>query len=369
MKVIAFYLPQFHTFPENDAWWGKGFTEWTSVKGAKPLYEGHMQPRVPLNENYYDLTDIEVMRWQANLAKEYGVYGFCYYHYWFDGKLLMEKPMEMMKDDNSIDLPFCICWANENWTRAWAAKQREVLISQTYGERVGWKEHFDYLLPFFKDKRYICVDGKPLFVIYRPEIIPCLRDMLEYWQALAVQAGLPGLAFAYQYREYNHLTSPTGDLFDYGIEYQPIFSRKKYRRSLKYVWEYGVNTLANRFSILQNRYTALRYDYCKEWENIIHTMPRDEKMIPGAFVDWDNTPRHKFRGSMYENATPENFEKYLTIQIRRAKEIYQKDMLFMFAWNEWGEGGYLEPDEQRGYGMLQAIKNALEANGEISKGL
>ena len=131
-------MPQFHAFPENDAWWGKGFTEWTSVKGAKPLYEGHMQPRVPLNENYYNLTDIEVMRWQANLAKEYGVYGFCYYHYWFDGKMLMEKPMEMMKADSSIDLPFCICWANENWSRNWDGGNREVIMEQEYGGKNDW---------------------------------------------------------------------------------------------------------------------------------------------------------------------------------------------------------------------------------------
>ena len=151
MKIIAFYLPQFHTFPENDEWWGKGFTEWTSVKNAKPIIKGHVQPRVPLNAEYYNLEDVRVMEKQAQLAKEYGIYGFCYYHYWFDGKMLMEKPMEQMLKNKDVDLPFCICWANENWTRTWARKSKEILIAQTYSDRQDWVEHFNYLYQFWKD--------------------------------------------------------------------------------------------------------------------------------------------------------------------------------------------------------------------------
>lgn len=362
MKIIAFYLPQFHTFPENDEWWGKGFTEWVSVKNARPLSQDHNQPRVPLDGKYYDLSDVEVRRWQERLAKQYGIYGFCYYHYWFNGKKLMEKPMEQMREDGQGDMPFCISWANEDWTRSWAANKRKVLIAQTYGDQRDWNRHFQYLLPFFQDRRYIKLKGKPIFIIYRPELIPCLREMLECWQRLAREAGFPGISFMHQYREYDHTTSPTGDLFDYGIEYQPILARKKYRRSLKYIWEYGWNQAAARIPLLRSRYTLLRYDYCKEWERIIHMTPVDEKMIPGAFVDWDNTPRHRYCGSFYYYATPENFKKYLTIQIRRAREVYHKDMMFLFAWNEWGEGGYLEPDELHGYGMLEAVRDALEAN-------
>lgn len=221
MKIISFYLPQFHTFPENDRWWGKGFTEWTSVKSAKSLYRGHIQPRIPLNHNYYDLTDPETVRWQSALAKKYGIYGFCYYHYWFDGKMLMNKPMELMLQDQNIDLPFCICWANENWTRAWAKKSKEVLIAQTYGNKEDWKDHFYYLLPFLKDHRYIRIDEKPVIVIYRPELIPTLQEMLEFWQEMAVKAELPGLTFMYQQSAFKHETDKGGKLFDYAIEYQP----------------------------------------------------------------------------------------------------------------------------------------------------
>ena len=185
MKIIAFYLPQFHNIPENDEWWGDGFTEWTNVKKAKPLYEGHMQPRVPLGGNYYNLLDDNVKIWQADLAKKYGVYGFCYYHYWFNGKMLLEKPMEQMLANKEVDIPFCICWANEPWTKAWVGDERKLLIAQEYGQEEEWKQHFMYLLPFFKDERYITKNGKPLFVFYRPDIVPCMKEMIETWDKLA----------------------------------------------------------------------------------------------------------------------------------------------------------------------------------------
>ena len=154
MKIIAFYLPQFHNIPENDEWWGNGFTEWTNVKKAKPIFEGHQQPKVPLNNNYYNLLDDNVKVWQADLAKKYGVYGFCYYHYWFNGKMLLEKPMEQMLENKEVDIPFCISWANEPWTKAWVGDEKKMLIAQEYGQEEEWKEHFMYLLPFFKDERY-----------------------------------------------------------------------------------------------------------------------------------------------------------------------------------------------------------------------
>ena len=365
MKIIAFYLPQFHTFKENDEWWGKGFTEWTNVKNAKPLFEGHNQPRIPLNKNYYDLSDDKVMEWQAELAKEYGIYGFCYYHYWFDGKILMKKPMESMLNNPNITLPFCICWANEDWTRAWADKSREVLISQTYGDKKEWQRHYEYLKQFFADSRYIHVNNKPIFVIYRPEIIPCLKDMLEEWNELAKKDGFAGICYIYQFKNYNHMKSSTGYLFDYGIEYQPIFSRWEYKKSISFIKQYLRNYVSDKLGIESRKENVICLDYDKEWQRILKTKPRDNKMIPGAFVDWDNTPRHKNRGMIYMGTTPEKFEKYLSQQIKRAKDVYKKDMIFLFAWNEWGEGGYLEPDEHYQYRMLEAVKKALANNGEI----
>lgn len=367
MKIIAFYLPQYHTFPENDAWWGKGFTEWTNVKGAKPSFRGHEQPRVPLNKNYYNLLDDnKTLRWQANIAKENGVYGFCYYHYWFDGHMLMQKPMENMLKDHSITLPFCICWANEDWTRAWAKRSREVLISQTYGDKKDWKAHFEYFLPFFRDERYIKIDGKPFLVLYRPEIIQPLEEMVSYWKKLAKEAGFPGLTLCYQKSTYDHTTQKTGHLFDYGIEYQPGKAMQAIvQKGGAIAVQKALNILVNQFHLPQSACSTIWYRYDDVWNEILRTVPKDEKMIPGAFVDWDNTPRYGTKSSFCRGVTPEKFQNYLEQQIVRAKEIYKKDMLFMFAWNEWGEGGYLEPDEGRQDRMLKAIRNALIHTGEF----
>ena len=198
MKIIAFYLPQFHAIPENDKWWGKGFTEWINVKKATPLFNGHYQPRVPLNKNYYNLLDGGTMAWQVELAKHYGIYGFCFYHYWFNGHLLLEKPVENYLNNHELNLPFCICWANEHWTNGWVSKENKILIAQKYGGVAEWKKHFYYLLDFIKDPRYIKLDNKPLVIIYRPELIDSRNEMLDCWQELAINEGLSGLTFAYQ---------------------------------------------------------------------------------------------------------------------------------------------------------------------------
>lgn len=365
MKIIAYYLPQYHTFPENDQWWGKGFTEWTNVKKALPIYPGHNQPRIPLNHNYYNLLNINTLKWQANLAKEYGIYGFCYYHYWFDNKILMNKPMEMLLEHKEINLPFCISWANEDWTRAWAQKNTEVLISQTYSDKKNWEKHFYYLLPFFKDDRYIKDEGKPIFIIYRPELIGPLRDMLEFWKELAKKNNLLGIKFLYQYVNYNHIGDKDGDLFDYGIEYQPAFVRKEQKKTLKLLFRKLKHELASKLKMQRKLSSTIYFDYDDTWQRILQIHPRDQKMIPGAFVDWDNSPRHKEHGSITAGYSADKFEDYLSQQIWRAKNVYKMDYLFLFAWNEWGEGGYLEPDEDEKYARLEAVKNALQKNNEF----
>lgn len=373
MRIIAFYLPQFHNIPENDEWWGDGFTEWVNVKKAKPIYEGHEQPRVPLNNNYYNLLDDDVKIWQADLAKKYGVYGFCYYHYWFNGKLLLEKPMEQMLKNKKVDLPFCICWANEPWTRAWVG-EKKVLIGQEYGEENEWKEHFEYLLPFFKDKRYIKENNCPLFVIYRPEIIRCLKDMLELWDKLAKENGFDGMCYAYQNLDYDLLKEKDDSLFDYNIEFQPHYAffdlnadKHKYLRAAKRKLSQWLekHTGKNLNSLGNGKLVNNTVQYDDAWNAILRRTPDSEKNVPGAFVGWDNTPRHGKSGRVYVGDTPEKFEKYLTEQIKRAKDVYNKDLMFLYAWNEWAEGGYLEPDERNGYRNLEAIKNALEATGEF----
>lgn len=376
MKIIAFYLPQFHNIPENDEWWGKGFTEWVNVKKAKSLYPGHEQPRVPLNNNYYNLLDDNVKIWQAKLAKKYGIYGFCYYHYWFDGHMLLEKPMEQMLANKEIDIPFCICWANEPWTKAWVG-EKKTLIPQKYGSQKEWKEHFDYLLPFLKDERYILDDeGKPILVIYRPEIIGPLNEMLDYWNKLAIEAGLKGISFAYQQLNFDLEKNKDASRFKYDIEFQPAYSfyfmnknRYKFLRSLKrHVSEIVEKTTGKDIRQIGRGNKLMGFNkvsYDEAWRTILNQKPMNEKSIPGAFVDWDNTPRHGEKGRIYFGANPQKFEKYMKQLIDKAKNEYHTDMIFIDAWNEWCEGAYLEPDTRYQYGYLEAIKSALLENDEF----
>nr|WP_304054043.1 glycoside hydrolase family 99-like domain-containing protein [Enterocloster clostridioformis] len=376
MKIIAFYLPQFHNIPENDEWWGNGFTEWVNVKKAKPLYEGHQQPRVPENNNYYNLLDDDVKLWQAKLARKYGVYGFCYYHYWFDGHMLLEKPMEQMLANPKIEMPFCICWANEPWTRAWVGETK-TLIPQRYGNKKEWKEHFDYLLPFFNDPRYITdEEGKPIFVLYRPEIVDALNEMLDYWNELALGNGFPGISFAYQQLNFDLDKNKDDSRFKYDIEFQPMYcfhdltankfaTLRKMKRGLANFVEKttgkDIRQIGRGYKI--TGFNQVSYD--DAWSAILKKRPESQKNVPGAFVDWDNTPRHGERGRIYIGATPQKFESYLIKLIENTREFYKKDMIFIDAWNEWAEGAYLEPDERYGKGYLNAIKNALMSTNEF----
>lgn len=382
MKIIAFYLPQFHSIPENNEWWGDNFTEWVNVKKAEPLYEGHIQPKVPLNRNYYNLLDDDTKLWQVELAKKYGIYGFCYYHYWFNGKLLLEKPMEQMLENKNIDLPFCISWANEAWTKAWVGESKVTLISQFYGDINEWEAHFQYLLPFFKDSRYICVDKKPLFIVYKPELIECCNEMLDYFQKRAKENGLDGLCLAYQHGNMDFYVDNKDDSrFDLNIEFQPIYARHDFTMQKKQtIYKRIARSIYNRLSIFmgkkfgkelrinfrnKKKSNILKFDYDKIWHLIIDAKVKNNKRVPGGFAHWDNTPRHGKLGHVYEGATPEKFEKYLSKLIKKTRDEYKKDMIFMYAWNEWAEGGYLEPDEENQYAYLQAIKNALKENGEF----
>ncbi len=369
MNVIAFYLPQFHEIPENNEWWGKGFTEWVNMKKATPLFDGHYQPRIPLDGNYYDLSDVNVMKWQASIAKEHGVTGFCFYHYWFGGKLLLEKPVKNFLDDKSIDIDYCFSWANETWTKAWADKKDAVLISQDYGSEKEWAEHFEYFLPYFKDDRYIKEDGKPFLVIYRPDLIPNLNDMLDYWNEMAITNGFSGMVFAYQHVSFYLDENRDDSRFKYNIEYQPVYARALMDRSR------STNSLRHTVSKLLIKaekilHTEIRanlpqevkkYDYDETWEFILSMKP-DSKSIPGAFVDWDNTPRRQNRGMVYLGGNPEKFRKYFSRLLVKCREEYKKNYVFIFAWNEWAEGGYLEPDERYKYGYLMSIQEALRDN-------
>lgn len=375
MKIIAFYLPQYHTIPENDLWWGEGFTEWENVKKAKPLFDGHQQPKVPMNEYYYDLLNNNVKKWQVSLARENGVYGFCFYHYWFDGKLLLEKPNLQFLNDQSLNLNFCLSWANEPWTKAWVSKSNEILIDQNYGDELMWKKHFDYLLDFFNDIRYIKNANKPLFIIYRPNQIDRLEEMINFWNDLAIANGFDGIDFAYQQIDLDSSKDSRASLFKYNIEFQPVYGFAKVRKLKERV----LNSLKKIDSIISKIFkvelsniapkTVRKYNYDEVWYSILNANPTDSKSIPGVFVDWDNSPRRKNKGRVFIGATPEKFEKYLKEQIIRAKEIYKKDMIFLTAWNEWSEGCYLEPDTLYKDLYLKAIKKSLFETNEFPEEL
>ena len=368
-KVIAFYLPQYHTIPENDASYGKGFTEWTNVKKASPLFKNHNQPRVPEKNNYYNLLDTEVMIGQAELAKKYVIYGFCYYHYWFkNGKKLLEKPLEAMLKDKRVDIPFMLCWANENWTRKWDGGNNEIIVEQDYGDYEDLKKHIDYLCDFFRDERYIKIDGKPVFVIYKPEIIPNIKKVIGFIRKRVKENGFSGIVIMSQYPDY-FFACKKSDLLDYHIQFEPKFIQdyeiermNLKRRKLKhFMLSHNMNYL---YQILLQKYQKekkkelVHRNYDKDWQEIINYPVDDKRTVAGAFVDWDNTPRNRL-GLVYDNTTPEKFYYFFKKLVDKVDKEYALDYIFINAWNEWAEGAYLEPDEKNHYKYLEAVKRVM----------
>jgi lipopolysaccharide biosynthesis protein len=356
-KVLAFLLPQFHCIPENDAWWGQGFTEWTNVKRAVPLFRGHDQPRVPVSSNYYNLLDPATQAWQAALARSHGIHGFCYYHYWFNGKLLLEKPLQQMLATKAPDFPFCLAWANEPWTRTWDGGDSHVLMHQTYGGPEEWAQHFQYLLRAFQDPRYIRVNDKPVFLIYRtPSIVDC-GPMLDVWQRLARQNGLPGLHMVSMLTYFEK--DPRTILFDALVEFEPMHTvaHPSFMAQKK-------EQIASRLSKLQQQLSgqASRAKQSRDYGTLWRDMSRRPLPLnhyPGAFVDWDNSPRKGDNKSLVlRNVSIEKFETGFAAQYAKAQKNGSA-FLFVNAWNEWAEGCYLEPDTVRGMAYLEAIQRVI----------
>lgn len=359
MKVLAMYLPQYHEVEENNIWWGTGYTEWTAVKKAKAYSKEQVQPRVPLNNNYYDLSDkdAKTWKWQADLAREYNVYGFVIYHYWFKtGKQLLEKPMEILLQHPEININYCVCWANETWTRTWYGTENEVLLLQEYGRENEWKNHFDYLLQFFKDKRYIKIDNKPVINIYHTFEINDLKEMISYWNKLAIDNQFNGVYV---------ISGNTGAkldnrvaLFDAYYNFEPSYSliHKTNRRERA---QYGIcvksRELLNRFFKTKIIERPINGDV------FIKRMLRDDpiantKVFPGVFPQWDNSPRRQYKGTFFKKMTPERFRE----QVNRIGAKYSgAEFLYVNAWNEWGEGAYLEPDEVNGYRFLEVLRDEI----------
>ncbi len=349
VKTLSLYLPQFHRVAENDKWWGEGFTEWTAVRGAEPLFEGHKQPVKPLNGNYYDLLEKSTMEWQASLMKQYGIDGQCFYHYYFkDGRKILEKPAENLLKWKDIDMPFCFCWANGRWARTWSnlkgnswadkfekkeTSEEGVLIEQRYGRENDWKAHFKYLLPFFKDHRYLKVNGSPVFMFFDPKSIPCLPQMVDCWSQLAIQEHFPSIYFIGMNSK-KHI---------YGMNALIL-------NAPHMVWHLddpidGIN--------------LVDYDYI--WKNI-----RESKGIDGCKTFYcgvpniDDTPRRgRHAGVVLKNFSVDKFYQGMCDIYRKSIE-QNNEFVFINAWNEWGEGMYLEPDEEYGYAKLEAVRKAQE---------
>ncbi|MEO6950672.1 MAG: glycoside hydrolase family 99-like domain-containing protein [Polyangia bacterium] len=370
MKLVAHYFPQLHRIPENDAWWGDGFTDWTNVRRAKPMYAGHQQPRVPVG-GYYDQSDLAIVTRQVEQAREHGLTGFCHYHYWFDGKQLLERPTDLFLDHPELDLGICLAWANETWSRRWDGQDHLVLIEQTHPpDRRRWALHFDYLQRAFTDRRAITVDGKPVFVIYRPQKIVELAQMLDYFRERAHALGLPGLYLVAMDQ------SREGDdevhrHFDAQIRFEPFSTfyqlrerdRPTLRKAVKAVRAAlptaGVNLVQRALDALDDVIGGpTRLDYARVWEEIVaRPLPTDRVVFPGAFVDWDNTARYKRHATIFEGATPAIFERGLARLVERARAHEPDEQLvFINAWNEWAEGCYLEPDETWGNAYLEAVR-------------
>lgn len=353
MKVIAYYLPQFHEIEENNKWWGKGFTEWTNVKKSKPLYKGHNQPIQPLNDNYYNLLDKETVKWQAELAGNYNIYGFCYYHYWFEGRKILEKPAENLLKWKDINKKICFCWANHSWQKTWNGSM-EMLIKQDYGDEKEWEEHFNYLLDFFKDERYIKIDNKPLFMIFSPKNLNQLDERIKYYDRRCRENGFDGIFIIESINHVNH--SPISNYSKGVVLREPNIGLTSSSFLTKVIHKLKRNYKRN--YLLK----PMLYSYekvCRKSLEYARQYTSDKRVFLGSYTGWDSTPRHGRRGYVISGSTPESFEEYLNNQ-RDILEDRKDEFVFINAWNEWAEGMHLEPDTKNGLKYLEAIKRVVE---------
>lgn len=355
-RIIAFYLPQFHPIPENNLWWGKGFTEWTNVGKAKPLFPGHNQPKVPTDLGYYDLRLIDNIKAQVELAKEAGIEGFCWWHYYFGkGKQLLEKPLQMVLEDTSINFPFCLGWANESWEKKLWNKDssgNEILIKQTYGGEIDYKQHFKLVLPYLKDPRYIKVDGNPLFLIYKPDLFEDCQNFIALWRKWAIEnLGTDihfvahALAGNFSFEKYFKIGFDA--VYSNRVRFVSGLSRKNIIDNIKNL---ACRALSIPYLVNFKTVTKCACDYSDKVENI----------YPGIICGWDHTPRSGKKGQVYTNFTLELFQEhiYSILELVKRKNP-ERQIIFLKSWNEWGEGNFMEPDLEFGKGKIEALHNCL----------
>jgi lipopolysaccharide biosynthesis protein len=361
VRLLAFYLPQFHPIPENDRWWGQGFTEWTNVARARRLFRGHHQPHLPTDLGFYDLRVPEVREAQADMARSHGISGFCYYHYWFNGRRLLERPFDEVLASGRPDFPFCLCWANENWTRAWDGADREVLMPQQYSPEDD-RRHFDHLASAFRDRRYIRVDGKPLFLVYRTELLPDPARTAEIWRERARASGI-GELYLVRVENFVADVDPKSIGFDAAVEFAPdwrvlpapMFRRRRWALLARVLLWLGLlprvylDHRVYRYEVLVRRMLAKPRPGFK----------RFRCLTPG----WDNSPRRARNAFIFQDATPRLYEKWLRTLVRDTVAAFQGDerLVFVNAWNEWAEGNHLEPDDFWGRAYLEATLRATRS--------
>ena len=356
-RIIAFYLPQFHPIPENNLWWGKGFTEWTNVGKAKPLFPGHKQPKVPTDLGYYDLRLADNIKAQVELAKEAGIEGFCWWHYYFgNGKQLLEKPLQMVLKDTSINFPFCLGWANESWEKKLWNKDssgNEMLIKQTYGGEIDYKQHFELVLPYLKDPRYIKVGGKPLFLIYKPDLFEDCRNFIALWRKWAIKNLGTDIHFvAHAATDSKNFDKYFAVGFDAVYSNRVRFSEKTFQISIYKTLKYLLSSVLGMPRMVDFNTVMLRAK---------NELDRNEKIYPGIICGWDHTPRSGRKGQVYTNFTLELFQKhiYSILELVKRKNP-ERQIIFLKSWNEWGEGNFMEPDMEFGTGKIETLRNVID---------
>ncbi|GHU72398.1 glycosyl transferase [Spirochaetia bacterium] len=350
-KIIAFYLPQFHPIPENDEWWGKGFTEWTNVGKARPLFPGHYQPRIPADLGYYDLRVPETREAQAQMAREAGIEGFCYWHYWFgNGKRLLERPFNEVLESGKPDFPFCLAWANESWKGIHhGLSNRKVLIEQLYPGIDDYTKHFYTVLPAFMDTRYITVDDKPLFMIYKPLADTEVATFIKTWRELAKKNGLSGIYFVGQCMDrdkielYKKIDIDAINIVNHGefLKHRNLILRILYR----------IYRIITRSPYIVSYKKAMRYFFDKNIDS------RDN-IIPAIISGWDHTPRSGRYGIILNNYTPYLFQSHAQEVILNCSKT--PNIIFLKSWNEWAEGNYLEPDLRWGKQYIEVLAKLIK---------
>lgn len=360
IKPIAIYLPQFHPIKENDNWWGKGFTEWTNVTKATPRFKGHYQPHLPSDLGFYDLRLEESRLAQENMAKEHGIYGFCYYHYWFNGKRIMDEPLKRKLKNPKEDFPFMLCWANENWTRAWDGLDKEVLLHQDYSEADDI-EHMNHLCKtYFSDSRYIKHEGKPVFIIYRPGLFKDIKKTISVWREVARNNGIAELHIGYM-QSWTSLDNHQEFGFDFAAEFQPNFGNvpmvkehlvtrilNKIRKKLKIK---NQNKKSTKDKIIEYK------DFVDQQKNLVYKT----NVSPSITPMWDNSSRRKTNATIFNNSTPEIYGSWLNHILKNYPwNKNAEKFLFINAWNEWAEGNHLEPCRKWGKSYLDITKSILK---------